>query len=111
MCSRSNRIQIVTLTLLTCFYVPSYAQETQLSRPLIGLALSGGGARGFAHIGVLQWFEEHRIPVDYIGGGERKDVRTAGHLVSRYNRQCGCAYSRNKSFCTLSIHPGQSRGG
>jgi NTE family protein len=37
-------------------------------RAKIGLALSGGGARGFAHIGVLQWFEEHRIPVDYIAG-------------------------------------------
>jgi NTE family protein len=37
-------------------------------RPKIGLALSGGGARGFAHIGVLEWFEEHRIPVDYIAG-------------------------------------------
>ena len=37
-------------------------------RPRIGLALSGGGARGFAHIGVLEWFEEHRIPVDYIAG-------------------------------------------
>ena len=44
-------------------------QETALQkRPKIGLALSGGGARGFAHIGVLQWFEEHRIPVDYIAG-------------------------------------------
>ena len=37
-------------------------------RPKIGLALSGGGARGFAHIGVLQWFEEHRVPVHYIAG-------------------------------------------
>jgi NTE family protein len=37
-------------------------------RPKIGLALSGGGARGFAHIGVLEWFEQHRIPVDYIAG-------------------------------------------
>ncbi len=38
------------------------------SRPKVGLALSGGGARGFAHIGVLRWFEEHRIPVDYLAG-------------------------------------------
>lgn len=38
------------------------------SRPKIGLVLSGGGARGLAHIGVLLWFEEHRIPVDYIAG-------------------------------------------
>ena len=34
----------------------------------IGLALSGGSARGFAHVGVLRWLEEHRIPVDYIAG-------------------------------------------
>ena len=38
------------------------------ARPRIGLALGGGAARGFAHIGVLQWFEEHRIPIDAIGG-------------------------------------------
>lgn len=37
-------------------------------RPSIGLALEGGGALGLAHIGVLQWFEEHRIPVDRISG-------------------------------------------
>lgn len=37
-------------------------------RPKIGLALEGGGALGLAHIGVLKWFEEHHIPVDYIAG-------------------------------------------
>jgi NTE family protein len=37
-------------------------------RPLIGLALEGGGALGLAHIGVLEWFEENHIPVDRIAG-------------------------------------------
>jgi NTE family protein len=37
-------------------------------RPRIGLALSGGGARGIAHIGVLQVLEEMRIPVDIVTG-------------------------------------------
>jgi NTE family protein len=37
-------------------------------RPRIGLVLSGGGARGFAHIGVLKVLEENRIPIDYIAG-------------------------------------------
>ncbi|HSG28347.1 MAG TPA: patatin-like phospholipase family protein, partial [Candidatus Krumholzibacterium sp.] len=37
-------------------------------RPKIGLALSGGGARGLAHIGALKVIEELRIPVDYIAG-------------------------------------------
>lgn len=35
-------------------------------RPRIGLVLSGGGARGYAHLGVLQYLEKLHIPVDYI---------------------------------------------
>ena len=38
------------------------------ARPRVGLALSGGGAKGFAHIGVIQVLEEEGIPVDYITG-------------------------------------------
>ena len=34
----------------------------------IGLVLEGGGALGLAHIGVIQWLEEHRIPVSYVAG-------------------------------------------
>lgn len=37
-------------------------------RPSIGLVLSGGGARGYAHLGVLKVLEENRIPVDCIAG-------------------------------------------
>ena len=37
-------------------------------RPKIGVVLSGGGAKGFAHIAVLRKLEELNIPVDYIGG-------------------------------------------
>lgn len=37
-------------------------------RPKLGLVLEGGGALGLAHIGVLQWMEEHRIPVSYVAG-------------------------------------------
>jgi len=44
------------------------ATDSPAGRPRIGLALSGGGARGAAHIGVLRVLEEHRIPVDYIAG-------------------------------------------
>jgi len=38
------------------------------NRPKLGLALGGGSALGFAHIGVLVWLEEQRIPVDYVAG-------------------------------------------
>lgn len=43
-------------------------QERPTGRPRIGVALEGGGALGLAHIGVLEWFEEHHIPVDYVAG-------------------------------------------
>src|SRR5471032_1975452 len=42
--------------------------QTSRSRPKIGLVLSGGGARGFAHIGVLRVLQELRVPVDFVVG-------------------------------------------
>ncbi len=39
-----------------------------MKRLKIGVALEGGGALGLAHIGVLQWFEDHHIPIDYVAG-------------------------------------------
>jgi len=44
-----------------------YRKEVS-NRPKIGLALGGGGARGYAHLGVLRKLEELHIPVDYIAG-------------------------------------------
>ena len=43
--------------------------------PTIGLALSGGAARGNAHVGVLRALVENKIPVDYVAG------TSAGSLV------------------------------
>ncbi|WP_186013408.1 patatin-like phospholipase family protein [Burkholderia gladioli] len=42
------------------------AEGGQAGRPAIGLVLSGGGARGYAHLGVLKVLAEHRIPIDCI---------------------------------------------
>ena len=44
-------------------------------RATVGLALSGGAARGLAHVGVLKVLEEHRIPIDFVAG------TSAGALV------------------------------
>jgi predicted acylesterase/phospholipase RssA/CRP-like cAMP-binding protein len=45
----------------------------------IGLVLSGGGARGFAHIGVIRALHERGIPIDYIGGTSMGAVIAAQH--------------------------------
>ena len=44
------------------------APPRSAGRPTIGLVLEGGGALGLAHAGVLRWFEQNRIPVDYVAG-------------------------------------------
>lgn len=59
--------------LLMCLAMLQSVQATEAApaasdRPKIGLALSGGGARGAAHVGVLRVLEELRIPIDYIAG-------------------------------------------
>lgn len=57
-----------------CLPTPGLASQGQcinteeIDRPKIGLVLGGGGARGYAHVGVLRKLEEMRIPIDYITG-------------------------------------------
>lgn len=57
---------VFTLVLMIISSVIS-GQELN-KKPKIGLVLSGGGAKGFAHVGVLKVLEEAKIPIDYIAG-------------------------------------------
>ena len=59
---------LTAIALLGLVGTPPAASAPPAPRPRVGLALGGGSARGFAHIGVLQWLDEHRIPVDVVGG-------------------------------------------
>src|SRR3979411_2291770 len=68
----------VSLLVLLLFPIFAVGQESPAPQPAsqpqakqrlkIGVALEGGGALGLAHIGVLQWFEEQHVPVDFIAG-------------------------------------------
>src|SRR6266481_360152 len=63
-----RRIVFILLLLLLPLSLRAQQNPALRSRPKIGVALEGGGAMGLAHIGVLKWFEEHHIPVDYVAG-------------------------------------------
>lgn len=54
---------------------PATSALPRTARPRIGLALSGGAARGIAHVGVLRALEENNIPIDAIAGA------SAGALI------------------------------
>ena len=59
------------------------APEAPATRPRLALALSGGGARGIAHVGVLRAFEERGIPVDAIAGTSMGSVIGALYATGR----------------------------
>lgn len=50
-------------------------------RPKIGLVLSGGGAKGAAHIGVLRVLEKYQIPVDYVVGTSAGSIIAAMYSI------------------------------
>lgn len=68
------KIRAVQSWLLSCILLVAYSHPQEVSksdtsgRPKLGLVLEGGGALGLAHIGVIQWMEEHHIPISYIAG-------------------------------------------
>jgi NTE family protein len=56
------------LLMLLTVGVTSAQEPTAPKRKRIGLVLGGGAALGWAHVGVLEWLEENKIPVDCITG-------------------------------------------
>jgi NTE family protein len=59
---------IIALVLGASSISPVPAIAAEQARPRVGLVLSGGGARGAAHVGVLKVLDEMRIPIDAIAG-------------------------------------------
>jgi NTE family protein len=76
----------VFITLLLFFTNQIIAQDSIPKRPKIGLVLSGGGAKGLAHIGVLKVIEEAGVKIDYIGGTSMGAI-VGGIYASGYTAQ------------------------
>ncbi len=60
--------KIFLIIFILFFNIIFASEESDIKRPKIGLVLSGGGAKGFAELGVLKVLEENKIPIDYISG-------------------------------------------
>lgn len=87
-----------------------------LTGSAVGLVLSGGGARGFAHIGILRALEECGIPVDFIGGTSMGAViaaqQAAGwdwRTMNRVNRDhwLRCHPQRNYTLPLVALNSGK----
>lgn len=89
--------------LSVCCLLPSIskAQNTiKKTRPKIGLVLSGGGAKGFAHIGVLKVLEQAGVKIDFIGGTSMGAV-VGGLYASGYSATQIDSIFQNTNFDEL----------
>ncbi len=66
--NRGQTTSIFFLKISIFLFILFFYSNNLFSDEKIGLALSGGGARGFAHIGVLQVIDEAGLKIDYISG-------------------------------------------
>jgi len=80
---RFNPKFILSICLFSLF---GFAQEPLPENPKIGLVLSGGGAKGLAHIGVLKVIDSLGIRIDYIGGSSMGAV-VGGLYATGYSGQ------------------------
>jgi len=66
-----------------------------LTRRGVGLVLSGGGARGFAHLGVIRALREARVPIDFVGGSSIGSIIAAGVAVGWSDDEMRMRYRRS----------------
>jgi NTE family protein len=66
-----------------------------LTRRGVGLVLSGGGARGFAHLGVIRALREARVPIDMVGGSSIGAIIAAGVAVGWSDEEMRMRYRRS----------------
>ena len=95
--SNRNYYLLLIMFCLSPFFLK--AQEVK-KKPKIGLVLSGGGAKGFAHIGVLKILEQEGVKIDYIGGTSMGAV-VGGLYASGYSASQIDSIFKNTNFDEL----------
>ena len=91
-------IFIALFLLLLCTDV--YAQDSTPSRKRVAVVLSGGGAKGMAHIGALKVFEKAGIPIDIITGTSMGSI-VGGLYAIGYDATTLDSLVRNQNWAFL----------
>lgn len=92
-----NKILLIAFLLITFI---SYSQETEKKGLKVGLVLSGGGAKGLAHIGALKVIENAGVRIDYIGGTSMGAI-IGGLYASGYSAKQLDSIFNQTDFSTL----------
>ena len=60
----------------------------------VGLVLSGGGARAYAHVGAVKALRERKVPIDFVGGSSMGAIISRHRTGSRTPTKCALAFPR-----------------
>ena len=77
----ASRFRLVILVSISTLFFNPRSQAQEQDRPKLGLVLSGGGARGVAHIGIIKAMEEAGLRPDYIAGTSMGSIIAALYAV------------------------------
>lgn len=82
---KPSLLKTLIISICSLLFISTTAQEKPKNQDLkIGLVLSGGGAKGYAHVGILKIIEEAGLKIDYIGGTSMGAI-VGGLYASGYN--------------------------
>ena len=98
-------MQLWTFLIVILPLIPIHAAA---DRPKVGLVLSGGGARGFAHIGVLKMLDSLEVPVDCIAGTSMGGIVGALYAIGYSGRELEALANRSDWMEMFTDRPPRS---
>jgi NTE family protein len=90
------------MRLKICLILFSVLFSSAVISQKVGLVLSGGGAKGIAHIGVIKALEDNNIPIDYIAGTSMGAI-VGGYYAMGYSPEELIEILKSDEFRYLSI--------
>ena len=95
--------KLIHFFLVFCFLLPIV--EVQAQRPKVGLVLSGGGAKGISHVGILQAIDSAGLKIDYITGTSMGSIVGALYAAGYSGKQIEKISDELDWFTILSNKP------
>ena len=100
---------ILTLFLIASLSAKAQNEVTENTKPKVGLVLSGGGAKGLAHIGVLKVIDSLGIRVDYIAGTSMGAIIGSLYASGYSGKEIGEDISFHRLYAPNSPHTTTSK--